>query len=533
MTDTANLALIGAGYWGKNLARNFHALGALRTICDPASSLLAKYKEQYPELVTTSELDEVFADPAITQVAIAAPAVLHYDLASRAIASGKDVYVEKPLCLAVTDAEALTEQAAAAGKILMVGHLLQYHPMVVRMQELVGSGVIGKLQYLTANRLNLGKIRQEENALWSFAPHDLSVILSLVGHQVPELVRCSGGSYLTEGVEDVAITTMRFASGVRAHVHVNWLNPFKEQRFVAVGSAGMLVFDDTRSWAEKLALYHQPVTWSDGVVPMPNKQEPDYVSVPEGEPLKAECQHFLDSCRERKAPKTDGGEGVRVLRVLQAATVSLKADGEAVDPAAISPVLTDVKVHSTAVADPGSRIGAGTRVWHFSHIMSDCDIGERCSIGQNVVVSPGVRLGSNVKVQNNVSIYTGVICEDDVFLGPSMVFTNVINPRSAIPRRDQYRKTIVGRGATIGANATIICGNNIGHHAFVGAGAVVSKDVPPYALVVGNPARQVGWMSEAGGKLTIDMSAEIGAQAQCPESGERYRLTASGLERVI
>ena len=176
--------------------------------------------------------------------------------------------------------------------------------------------------------------------------------------------------------------------------------------------------------------------------------------------------------------------------------------------------------HETAVIDEGAEIGAGTKIWHFSHVMPGSRIGENCNLGQNVVVSPGVVLGKNCKVQNNVSIYTGVVCEDDVFLGPSMVFTNVINPRSAVNRRDQYLETRVGRGASIGANATIVCGNDIGEFAFVGAGAVVTKFVPPYALVVGNPSRHIGWMSEYGHRLKFD---ETGV-AVCPESGERYEL---------
>jgi len=185
--------------------------------------------------------------------------------------------------------------------------------------------------------------------------------------------------------------------------------------------------------------------------------------------------------------------------------------------------------HETAVIDDGCIIGKGTKIWHFSHIMGGAEIGERCNIGQNVVVLPGVKLGKNVKVQNNVSVYTGVICDDDVFLGPSMVFTNVINPRSQIIRKDDYKTTIVEKGATIGANATIVCGNIIGRYAFIGAGAVVTKDVKPYALVVGNPARQTGWMSEYGHKLIFDKKG----YAVCPESGDRYRLENGSVTKII
>jgi UDP-2-acetamido-3-amino-2,3-dideoxy-glucuronate N-acetyltransferase len=184
--------------------------------------------------------------------------------------------------------------------------------------------------------------------------------------------------------------------------------------------------------------------------------------------------------------------------------------------------------HETAVIDDGCQIGEGTKIWHFSHIMPNCTIGNQCNIGQTVVVSPGVVLGNNVKIQNNVSLYTGVTCEDDVFLGPSMVFTNVTNPRSGVNRRDQYAKTIVKKGASIGANATIVCGHDIGEYAFIGAGSVVTKHIPAYALVVGNPARQIGWMSEYGHRLEFD----VNGKAICPESGQEYQLLEGKVSRI-
>lgn len=189
---------------------------------------------------------------------------------------------------------------------------------------------------------------------------------------------------------------------------------------------------------------------------------------------------------------------------------------------------TTYYAHPSAIIDEGCQIGKGTKIWHFCHIMPNCKIGENCNIGQNVVVSPEVVLGNNVKVQNNVSIYTGVICEDDVFLGPSMVFTNVINPRSAVNRRGQYARTLVKRGASIGANATIVCGHDIGEFAFIGAGAVVTKEIPPFALVVGNPARQIGWMSEYGHRLEFDKEGK----ATCAESGERYQLINGSVSKT-
>ena len=328
--STRNLALIGAGYWGKNLARNFHALGALHTLADLSQPILDTYGADYDGVRRTRDIDALWADTAVARVAIAAPAVLHHRLAKAALLAGKDVFVEKPLCLDLGEAHELIALAREKGRILMVGHLLQYHPVVRHLQQLVAAGELGPLHYITSNRLNLGKIRREENSLWSFAPHDLSVILSLAGSALPTQVRCTGGAYLTAGVADTTLTTMAFNGGLRAQVYVSWLNPFKEQKLTVVGAAGMAVFDDTRPWAEKLALYRNYLRRDGDAVPSPNKLVPEYATVPEAEPLRAECAHFLECCRDRQAPRTDGVEGERVLRVLHAAQSSLESDGEAV-----------------------------------------------------------------------------------------------------------------------------------------------------------------------------------------------------------
>lgn len=539
LSHPRTLALIGAGYWGKNLARNFHALGALHTLCDNQEAVLGTYGEEYAGVRKATRVEEVLLDPAITQVAIAAPAASHYRLARAVLEAGKDVFIEKPICLDLVEARELVERAAAGGRVLMVGHLLQYHPLVQELHALVARGELGKLNYLTSNRLNLGKIRREENALWSFAPHDISVILSLAGSGSLESVRCMGGEYLNRGVADTTLTFLQFAGGVAAHIYVSWLNPFKEQKLTVVGSQGIAVFDDTRPWNEKLLIYRHPITWTNGQIPTPSKAKAEPVLVPEAEPLRAECQHFLTCCLERRTPRTDGAEGVRVLEVLQAAQHSLDHDGEVARPAgaaapakkssqdlsrtpATAPVPSvDYFAHPTAAVDAGAQIGKGTRVWHFSHVMKGARIGERCVLGQNVNVDGGTILGDNVKVQNNVSIYTGTVIEDDVFLGPSCVLTNVTNPRSQVNRHALYEKTHIRRGATIGANATVVCGVTLGEYCFVGAGAVVTKDVPAYALVVGNPARQKGWMSRHGHRL--EKPGKDGTMV-CPESGFRYRL---------
>jgi UDP-2-acetamido-3-amino-2,3-dideoxy-glucuronate N-acetyltransferase len=531
MNFSCDLALVGAGYWGKNLARNFNELGALHTVCDSVQATLDSYDAGYHGVQKTKAFKSVLESKSITKVAIAAPAALHYDLAKTALLAGKDVYVEKPLCLEVAQGQELIELAEKQERVLMVGHLLQYHPCVQKLQSLLAEGELGKLHYITSNRLNLGKIRREENALWSFAPHDLSVILSLTGHQLPEQVVCTGESYLTHGIPDTTLTAMRFSGGVRAHVFVSWLNPFKEQKLTVIGSNGMAVFDDTRPWNEKLLLHRHYLTWTNGQIPTPTKTKGEPISLPESEPLRNECLHFLECCRDRRKPRTDGNEGLRVLQVLQAAQQSLEKNSAPIQSERTSqpsePRKTvDYFVHSTAVVDEGALIGKQTKVWHFSHVMKGARIGERCVFGQNVNVDGGTVIGNNVKVQNNVSIYTGITLEDDVFLGPSCVLTNVTNPRSQVNRHTLYENTLIRRGATIGANATIVCGITIGRYAFVAAGAVVTKDVPDYAMMAGVPARQTGWMSRHGHKLP---SADANGLMVCPESGYRYQLVSGRL----
>jgi UDP-2-acetamido-3-amino-2,3-dideoxy-glucuronate N-acetyltransferase len=462
-------------------------------------------------------------------VAIATPSTLHFQLAEAALEAGKDVYVEKPLCLRLEHARALVALADRRGKTLMVGHLLQYHPCVQKLRELVAGNMLGKLLTITSSRLNLGTFRSESSALWSFAPHDVSVILSLLGNRLPETVRCMGGAYLNSEVADSTLTLMRFADDVMAQVHVSWLNPFKEQRLTVVGTEGMAVFDDIKPWPEKLTLYRKYLSWDKPREPVPRKPAGEPVLVTEREPLLVQCEHFLSACRQRSRPDTDGAEGVRVLTVLDMAQRSLEADGEAIRSIRADAPARDYFVHPTATVDDGAVVGSGTKIWHYSHVMARARIGERCSLGQNVNVAGGAVLGKGVKVQNNVSIYAGVELEDDVFLGPSCVLTNVKNPRAELDRRACYEKTVLRRGASVGANATIVCGVTLGRYSFVAAGAVITKDVPDYALMVGNPAQRVGYMSRHGHRL----SAGSDGLMSCPESGLRYREIEPGRLRCL
>jgi UDP-2-acetamido-3-amino-2,3-dideoxy-glucuronate N-acetyltransferase len=520
------VALIGCGQWGKNLARNLFALGALRTVCDTNPVVLDEIRGLYPGVLLTGKVSDVFEDRNVQACVVAAPAVVHHALTREALMRGKDVFVEKPLALQVSEGRELVALAEKQKQILMVGHVLEYHPAVVRLKELVDEGTLGRIRYAYSARLNLGKVRTEENILWSFAPHDVSVMLRLLG-EMPVAVSAHGGRYLNPAVPDVTVTTLSFASGVRGHIFVSWLHPYKEQRLVVVGDRGMAVFDDLAD-DRKLLVYEHRVDWINRS-PVTRSVEPRVIPLESVEPLRVECEHFLECLRERAIPRTDGLSGLRVLEVLEACQRSL--DGEAGEkPIPLGPGC-QYYVHETAVVDEPCEIGPGTKIWHFSHVMANARIGARCNIGQNVFVDSRVRVGNNVKIQNNVSIYEGVVLEDDVFCGPSAVFTNVINPRSHVSRRGEFRRTLARRGATIGANATIICGVTLGMYSFVGAGAVVSRDVPDYGLVLGAPARLAGWMCECGTRLKL--SVDGGDQeAICDACKIRYRRRGRAIARV-
>jgi UDP-2-acetamido-3-amino-2,3-dideoxy-glucuronate N-acetyltransferase len=408
----------------------------------------------------------------------------------------------------------------------MVGHILRYHPAVLKLQELVQAGALGQIYYLYSNRLNIGKIRTEENILWSFAPHDISVMLALL-KELPTRVTSTGGAYLNRNIYDVTMSQFDFPSGVRAHIHVSWLHPVKEQRLVVVGSEKMAVFDDTTK--DKLVLYPHRVEWRERI-PTAVKANAEVVQLDDGEPLKEECRHFLDCLQSRATPITDAREGLRVLQILDACQRSLANNGTAVTTFDVPRPAPNHFTHESAWVEEGAEIGAGTKIWHFAHILKGARIGEKCVIGQNVSIDGGAVIGNNVKIQNNVSVYTGVVIEDDVFLGPSCVLTNVTNPRSQINRHSLYERTHLKRGCTIGANATIVCGVTIGRYAFVAAGSVVTTNVPDYALVMGNPARRAGWMSRHGHRLGSPNGDGV---TRCPESGYRYKEVTPGELRCL
>jgi UDP-2-acetamido-3-amino-2,3-dideoxy-glucuronate N-acetyltransferase len=522
------VAVIGSGYWGKNLVRNHYELGSLRLICDKDERVLSEFKKQYPDVETCFALNDLLARDDLEGVVVATPAETHFTIAREALLADKHVYVEKPLVLKEEEGEELIALAQQKSKVLMVGHLLQYHPAFVTLKELVSKGHLGRINYIYSHRLNLGKIRREENILWSFAPHDISMILSLAQEE-PESVLTTGGFYLHKKIADVTTTHLNFSSGLRAHIFVSWLHPFKVQQLVVVGDRKMAVFDDTLAWDHKLLLYAHEIKWQ-GNVPIPVKGDPETIEIHQAEPLRVECEIFLQSMMNGRQCLTDGREGLKVLKILNASQRSLDQGGlkvvlgvdditrrgSTVNGHSSLPYF----VHPTAIIDEKVTIGEGTKVWHFSHVLSGSKIGKGCNIGQNVVIGPEVTIGNNCKLQNNVSVYKGVTLEDGVFCGPSMVFTNVYNPRAEIRKMDQARPTLVRRGASIGANATIVCGNTLGRYCFIGAGAVVTKSVPDHGLVVGNPAKQIGWVCECGERLPEEL--------MCASCGMKYKKQTGG-----
>lgn len=319
------IAQVGCGYWGKNLLRNFAEIGALAAVVDHDVTLTAKAADDYGVPVMT--FADVIADPVIHGIAIATPAVTHAALAEQALAAGKHVFVEKPLALKPEEAEHLQLIAEKSGLTLMVGHLLQFHPIFQHLCELVQGGELGELMYIYSNRMSLGKFRTEENVLWSFAPHDISMVLALVQGEEPSTVSAQGASFLTPGVADWSTVQLQFGSGVRAHVQTSWLHPFKEQRLTVIGRKAMAVFEDSKpEWDDRLVIYRHTIDSSSGT-PIPKAAQAEKILVRKSEPLRDECSHFVECIRSGMIPRTDGQEGIRVLRVIDRAESAMILNG--------------------------------------------------------------------------------------------------------------------------------------------------------------------------------------------------------------
>ena len=503
------VCVVGGGRWGKNHIRTLNTLGNLAAFVEPYEKTRTFLEGEYPNAKAYTSIEAALAD-GYDGYTVATPAETHFAIASKILEQKRPVLVEKPMALTSDEARRLSAIAEKNGVTLMVGHVMLFHPAVQKIAALIQSGKIGKLEYIYSNRLNLGTVRTEENILWSFAPHDISIFQSIIGRQPTEVVS-RGGAFLRPGIHDTTMTVLTYPDNVVGHIFVSWLHPFKEHRLVAIGSKGMLSFEDS-SADKEIRFYEKGIDWVQGE-PQKRDGPTESIAYDKTQPLTAELQYFVDRIEGGPVEIADAKNAIEVLDILERASDALLGNEQK------KPTLP-YYVDPTSIVDDGCQIGKGTKIWHFSHVQKNAKIGESCSFGQNVNVGPRVVIGNHVKVQNNVSVYEGVTLEDYVFCGPSMVFTNVLEPRAKYPQpsANAYAETLIREGATLGANCTVVCGNTVGRHALVAAGAVVSKDVPDYAVVVGVPARRVGWACECGQRLA-DEPAPV-----CSRCGLKYRL---------
>ncbi len=516
------ICVIGGGRWGGNHIRTLAELGNLGGFVEPVAARRSELGLAYPDAKTFESVEAALAD-GFDGFTIATPAETHFEIARQVIEAGRPVLVEKPLTLRSEDARSLVALARERGVPLMVGHVLLFHPAIGKIREMIDAGKVGRLQYVYSNRLNLGTIRKEENILWSFAPHDISIFQHLINRE-PLRVESRGGAFVQPGIHDTTMTVLTYPDNVVGHIFVSWLHPFKEHRLVVIGSKGMLSFED--SSAEKVVhFYEKGIDWVRGE-PIPREGPTEVVKCEGRLPLSEELAYFVERVDGGAIEIANGEQGVAVMDILERATLSLLGKDDGASSIAGRSGELPFFVHPTSVVDENVTIGEGTKVWHFSHVQSGAVIGRDCSLGQNVNVGNNVRIGNHVKIQNNVSVYEGVELEDFVFCGPSMTFTNILDPRCKYPQRggEHYKKTLVREGASIGANVTIVCGNTIGRHAFIAAGAVVTKDVPDYAMMVGVPARRDGWACECGERL-----GEVAGAATCGRCARRFEMRDGGL----
>ncbi|MBM4386563.1 MAG: Gfo/Idh/MocA family oxidoreductase, partial [Deltaproteobacteria bacterium] len=389
MGNIPKILVAGCGSWGKNLARNLHELGVLHSLCDSSKERLSEISSKYPGVHAFSSVEEALKTGGFSAVVVATPAATHYPLGKLFLEAGYDVFIEKPLALTARQGEELLQIAERNSKIIFVGHILLYHPAVSALKSLVSGGELGKVQYIYSNRLNLGKVRKEENILWSFAPHDIAIILHLLG-EAPCSAAAFGGYYLNSNIADVTVTHLDFPSGVKAHIFVSWLHPYKDQRLIVIGDKKMAVFNDTAKDG-KLSLYKHSFKWIDRL-PVPEQGEREVIDIGDKEPLRLECMAFVESLETRVKPQTDGKEGLDVLKILAGCEESLQSNGKVVRfapepaPAPEAPK-PGFFIHPSAFIDENVDIGDGTKIWHFCHVMKNTRIGQNCVLGQNVFLA--------------------------------------------------------------------------------------------------------------------------------------------------
>lgn len=508
------ICVVGVGRWGMRHAQTLRDMGALAGVADTDGGTLRRAVHEGGAIEGHSDIQAALA-AGYDGYVVATPAATHFEIARRILEAGGSVLVEKPLALSSAEARQLVGLAERGGLRLMVGHVLLFHPAIRAIRGQMDAGRIGRLQYLYSNRLNLGTVRSEENILWSFAPHDVSIFQHLVGARPVDVVS-RGASILRPEIHDSTLTILKYPGNVSGHIFVSWLHPFKEHRLVIIGDKGMFTFEDGAGGG-RLLFYEKGIDFVRGEA-IPREGPTEEIPLAGKPPLTAELEYFVECLGGASPPKVaDGASGVEVLEILEEATASLLTGVEA------RPRRSErcgYFVHPTSMVDEDVEIGEGTRIWHYSHVQQGARIGAGCTLGQNVNIGGNVRIGDGCKIQNNVSVYEGVELEDHVFCGPSAVFTNIMDPRSKYPQRgtEHYLRTVVREGATIGANATILCGHTLGRHSFIAAGAVVTKDVPDFALMAGVPALRIGWVCECGERL-----GKIARTMKCRRCGRRYR----------
>jgi UDP-2-acetamido-3-amino-2,3-dideoxy-glucuronate N-acetyltransferase len=503
------IGVVGVGFLGTLLTHQFLDLGMLSILCDKQP---ARAGAEFPGVRVTNSLHDVLRIPEVRAVVIATPTETHGALVRQALLAGKHVLVAAPLTLDATEAQTLFHLASEKKLRLTVALPLLHASGVAALLKLMHSGSLGRISSITSHRLRPPAARREANAAWSFSAEDLSILLLLAG-ETPHAVRSLGDFEHYSQIAAATFSALEFPSGLAALSLVSWLHPVPAWHCTVVGDQATAVLETDAAKHNRLTVFPAEV----------HANPPQQIPLSGTNPLRILCKQFVERLDDWK-PGNNEGQGVdwmQVQQVLAKAQRSLECQTQARLPSMRHP---GVFVHPTAVVDEGVTLGQNVRIWHFCHILHDCNIGEQTNIGQNVMVGPSVNIGARCKIQNNVSVYPGVTLEDGVFCGPSMVFTNVHIPRATIPRMAQALSTPVRTGATLGANCTIICGNEIGEYAFVGAGAVVTKPVPPHALVVGNPAHQIGWVCRCGMRLDQNFV--------CNDCKEQYEFSDGKLRHV-
>lgn len=541
MSSKPHVAVLGATGSGGNLLRILSHLGHTVLVCEPDADLRARIAKGYPKFPKVSSEAEVFSQKSIAAVCIAGPIEQRAALTKQALAAGKHVLVDRPLLCADSEAETLYEQARRAQRILMSAHMLNYHPAFLAMARLLRDGSLGKARYIYVERTHHAHFRREEHAVYGFSPNDLAMVLDLADVN-PAGITAVGPSR-REGVADHTTLHLDFPSGLQAHLFHSWMHPFRRHQLVIVGSKQTAVFDETRPWEDKLRLYK-----STRNTDLPSEWDDDHIAVDltGREPLRGLCERFLDLVAQGDETHAQARLTRRVTQTLNAGLRSLQDRNSRYDLPDLSaedtlpggiPVAAleqarrtaaatmDHFIHPTAVVDDGVTLGSGSRVWHFAHILTGAQLGEGVVVGQNVMIGQDVEVGARCKIQNNVSVVQGVTLEDEVFVGPSVVFTNVAVPRAAISRKDQFINTRIKTGASLGANSTVRCGVSIGRYSFVEAGAHVTEDVPDHAMVAGAPAQFIDWICVCGHILSKKMS--------CNECGKAYVKEGKGLTEDI